>query len=173
MKTGNSQTVLLDLLQHAHALELQAQKLLTSFPPDAQYHPPLKARIENHIQLTLVHQQLLENCMEEQEGSVSPAQDIALTAKSPTALRATGDRSARDEVIEGTASIYAFEQFKIAFYVVLLNAASLAGSDRTQRACEQILCGEIIMGDWLRENLPEITESFLILSADGNIPTRH
>ncbi|KPY85394.1 Uncharacterized protein ALO94_02375, partial [Pseudomonas syringae pv. spinaceae] len=77
-----------------------------------------------------------------------------------------------DEVVKGAMAGYVFENVEIATYTALIAAAKAAGDSQTQAACEQILPQEQAMAAWLLEHLPEITDAFLVRSADPDLEAK-
>ena len=75
---------------------------------------------------------------------------------------------ASDEIVKGAMASYVFENMEIASYVTLIAAAREVGDAETQRVCEQILAQEEAMAQWVLDNLPEVTQAFLVRDAtDG------
>ena len=166
-----TQDILLDWLRDAHAMEQQAEKILTSFSDRLQHYPELKSRIENHAQVTRMQQELLRDCIEQLGGSSSTLKDLG--AKFIGFSQSVSGIFASDEVVKGAMSIYVFEQMEIASYTILIAAARMANNIETQSICERIRHQEIAMANWLGEHLPEITESFLTRSqAPGSTAKR-
>ena len=166
-----TQDTLLDWLRDAHAMEQQAEKILTSFCDRLQHYPQLKSRIEDHAQVTRMQQQLLKECIEREGSSTSAVKDLG--AKFMGFSQSISGMFASDEVVKGTMSIYVFEQMEIASYTILIAAARMTNNIETQSICERIRQQEIAMANWLGEHLPEITESFLARSqAPGSTAKR-
>lgn len=68
---------------------------------------------------------------------------------------------AGDEVMKGSLASYTFEHMEIASYTILIAAANAAGEAEIARVCEQNLREEEAMAEWLKSNLPQVTEQFL------------
>jgi len=128
-----------------------------------EHYPKLKARIEQHIEETYGQQKLLRACIERLGSSPSTVKD--LSAKLVAFGQSVSGMMVSDEVVKGAMSGYVFEHMEIASYTILIAAAKAVGDVETQRACEQILPQEIAMAEWLKENLPELTQAFLARSA--------
>lgn len=71
------------------------------------------------------------------------------------------------EVIRGAMAGYV--RTVIASYTVLIVAAEAAGDRDTKVACETILPQEIAMAEWLLQHPPQLTEAFIIRSADPDL----
>lgn len=154
---------LLDWLRDAHAMEQQAEKMLKGMAERLEHYPKLKLRIQQHIEETYGQQKLLAEAIERLGSSPSAFKD--LTGKLVAFGQAMSGMVVSDEVVKGAMSGYVFEHMEIAAYTVLIAAAKAAGDTETQRICETILPQELAMAEWLRDNLPELTQAFLARSA--------
>lgn len=157
--TTSKQEHLLDWLRDAHAMEQQAEQMLTAQAKRLEHYPDLKARIEQHIEETKGQQKALEDCITRLGGSASTFKDIA--GKIMAFGQAVGGMAMSDEVVKGAMAGYAFENVEIATYVVLIAAAHAADDTETATACIAILKQEQAMAAWLLEHLPQITKAFL------------
>lgn len=155
---------LLDWLRDAHAMEQQAEKMLTGMADRLEHYPKLKARIIQHLEETHGQIQLLEGCLDRLGSRPSTLKDIA--GKITGFGQSVSGMFVSDEVVKGAMSGYVFEHMEIASYTILIAAAKATGDIETQRVCELILPQEIAMSEWLLENLPELTLAFLARSAD-------
>lgn len=161
---------LLDWLRDAHAMEQQAEKMLRAQSERLEHYPKLKTRIDQHLGETLGQQKLIDQCLKRHGGSSSTIKDM--TGKLMAFGQAVGGSLMSDEVIKGAMAGYVFENVEIATYTVLLAAAKAAGDNETQAACELILPQEEAMAQWLLDHLPELTEAFLIRSADPDLEAK-
>lgn len=162
---GTPQENLLDWLRDAHAMEQQAEKLLKTQSDRLEHYPALKARIEQHIQETLINE-----CLTRLGGRSSTLKDLG--DKLMAFGQAVGGSLMSDEVIKGARAGYVFENMEVATYTVLIAAAQVAGDAQTQEACEKILPQEIAMAEWLLEHLPQLTQAFMERSADPDKETK-
>ncbi|MFJ3366565.1 ferritin-like domain-containing protein [Pseudomonas sp. NPDC086251] len=161
---------LLDWLRDAHAMEQQAEKMLRAQSERLEHYPKLKARIDRHIEETLSQQALVDGCLKRLGGSSSTLKDM--TGKLMAFGQAVGGSLMSDEVIKGAMAGYVFENVEIASYTVLIAAAEAAGDRETKAACETILPQEIAMAEWLLQHLPELTQAFIIRSADPELEAK-
>ncbi len=166
MSTQQPQEHLLDWLRDAHAMEQQAETMLSSRSARLEHYPVLKARIDQHIQETRGQQERLETCIKRLNGSPSTLKDIGGKLMA-MAQGATG-MMVSDEVVKGAMSGYVFEHMEIASYTILIAAAKAAGDMQTQQICEQNLQEEVAMAEWLLQHLPEVTQAFLARAANPN-----
>lgn len=150
---------LLDWLRDAHAMEEQSEKMWRGQAERLENYPHYKARVEQHIEETCGQLRVLSACIERLGSSPSVVKDAS--AKVFAFGQTISGMMVSDEVVKSAMSGYVFEQMEVAAYTVLIAGAQAAGDVETQRACEQILLEEIAMAEWLRENLPELTQTFL------------
>ena len=150
---------LIDWLRDAHAMEQQAEQMLSAQKSRLENYPKLRTRIEKHIEETQGQKALLERTLTRLGSEPSTLKDIG--GKLMAFGQAVGGMTVSDEVVKGAMAGYVFENVEIAAYTVLIAAAKAAGDVETQMACEEILPQEIAMADWLKEHLPELTQAFL------------
>jgi ferritin-like metal-binding protein YciE len=150
---------LLDWLRDAHAMEQQAEQMLSAQKSRLENYPTLRARIEQHLEETKGQQAILERTLTRLGSEPSTLKDIG--GKLMAFGQAVGGMAVSDEVIKGAMAGYVFENVEIAAYTVLIAAAKAAGDLETQKACEDILPQEVAMAQWLKEHLPELTRAFL------------
>lgn len=159
-----------DWLRDAHAMEEQAETMLKAQAERLEHYPTLKARIVQHIEETRGQQGLLDQCMTRRGISNSAIKDFG--GKLMAFGQGVGGMMASDEVVKGAMAGYVFENLEIASYTSLIAAARAVGDVQTQQACEQILVQEKAMAAWLLENLPEITQAFLVRSETPGVTAK-
>ncbi|WP_275555640.1 DUF892 family protein [Mixta sp. Marseille-Q2659] len=153
----------LSWLRDAHAMEKQAEEMLEKMSARLEHYPDLKARLQQHIEETRQQQQMLQQVIDRQDTSNSTMKDMM--GKVAAMGQAVGGMFASDEVVKGAISGYVFEQFEIACYTSLIAAAELAGDAEGARVFEQIREQEKAMADWALTHLPDVTEQFMVRSA--------
>jgi len=158
---------LLDWLRDAHAMEQQAEQMLTGMTQRIENYPQLKAQIEHHITETREHARLVQQCVDRRGGSTSTVKDV--TGKLVGLGQALSGLFVSDEIVKGALASYSFEHMEIASYRILIATAEQVGDLETKRVCESILQQEEAMAFWLKEHLPEVTNEFLRRSADPNL----
>jgi ferritin-like metal-binding protein YciE len=158
---------LLDWLRDAHAMEQQAEQMLTGMTQRIENYPQLKAQIERHITETREHARLVQQCVDRRGGSASTVKDV--TGKLVGLGQALSGLFVSDEIVKGALASYSFEHMEIASYRILIATAEQVGDLETKRVCESILQQEEAMAFWLKEHLPEVTNEFLRRSADPNL----
>ncbi len=153
---------LLDWLRDAHAMEQQAEQMLSAQARRLEHYPQLKARIEQHQQETVGQREALALRLEQLGSAHSVLKDLGgrLLAFS----QALGGAVMSDEVVKGAISGYVFEHLEIATYQVIIAAARSAGDTQTEQLAERILAQEQAMAQWMLEHLPHLTENYLARS---------
>jgi ferritin-like metal-binding protein YciE len=150
-------------LRDAHAMEEQAEQMLTAQANRIKNYPDLLAGIERHLRETTTQRERLERCLARRGTSSSGLKDTAgrLTA----IMQGIGGSMTSDEVAKGAMASYAFEHFEISAYRMLVAAAELAGDPETARVCEEICGEEEAMAAQLKEMLPRVATTYLERSA--------
>lgn len=159
-----------DWLRDAHAMEQQAEKMLTAQAERLEHYPALRERIVQHIEETRWQQDMLDTCLATRGISHSVFKDLG--GKLMAFGQAAGGMMASDEVVKGAMAGYVFENIEIATYTSLIAAADAVGDTATKAACEQILIQEKAMAAWLLEHLPQVTQAFLMRSATPGMPAK-
>lgn len=162
---------LLDWLRDAHAMERQAEQMLTGMAQRIENYPQLKAQVERHIEETRNHANLVQQCVERHGGGISKVKDIA--GKLIGLGQALSGLFVSDEIVKGALVGYSFEHMEIASYEILIAAADEAGDIETKRVCEGILQQEKAMASWLEQHLPELTREFLRRDAAPGATAKH
>ncbi|EJN08365.1 hypothetical protein PMI40_01327 [Herbaspirillum sp. YR522] len=144
-------------------MEQQAESMLKAQAGRIEHYPDLKARIEQHLQETLGQKQILEDCIARLDSSPSVLKD--LSGRIAAFGQAVGGMTQSDEVIKGAMAGYVFENLEIATYTTLIAAARQAGDTQTEQACKEIIEQEKAMSAWLLNQLPLLTQQFLLRDA--------
>ncbi|MEZ2299309.1 ferritin-like domain-containing protein [Variovorax sp. RCC_210] len=150
---------LMDWLRDAHAMEEQAEKMLSATADRLKNYPVLKERILAHLDQTRQQGRQVRECIVRRGGSPSTVKDVA--ARITATAQGLSGMFVADEVVKAALSSYTFEHMEIASYRILIAAAREVGDEATQRTCEAILVEEEAMAAWLLEQLPAITQQFL------------
>lgn len=159
--TTSAQENLLDWLRDAHAMEMQAEQMLTTTAKRLEHYPELKARIEEHITETKEQAKLVEQCLERLGADISTLKDVG--GKMMALTQGLSGMFVTDEVVKASIASYVFEHMEIASYRALIAAAEMAGDTTTIQVCQQILPQEEAMAKWLEEHLPSTVQKFLTL----------
>ncbi|MGI6852753.1 ferritin-like domain-containing protein [Mesorhizobium sp. 1B3] len=147
-------------LRDAHAMEEQAEQMLSALAGRIENYPKLKARIEEHLEETRRQAQRVRSCIERRGASTSTLKDAA--GKIMATMQGVSGVFAGDEIVKGTLAGYTFEHMEIMSYRVLAQAAKAAGDEETARVCTEIMDEEQAMADWLFENSADVISQYLI-----------
>ncbi|MGF7056200.1 ferritin-like metal-binding protein YciE [Bosea sp. OAE752] len=156
---------LLVWLRDAHAMEKQAEAMLSAQSSRIESYPELKRKIEEHLAETRRQAGMLQSCIERRGGDTSTLKD--LMGKFAAMGQGLGGAFMGDEVIKGSMASYTFEHMEIAAYEVLIATAVACGDQETVAVCQRILNEEVAMAAWLGENLSSVTSQFLSLEEKG------
>jgi ferritin-like metal-binding protein YciE len=162
---------LLEWLRDAHAAEEQAETMLKGTASRIQNYPELKARIEQHLEETRRQAELVRRCIERRGGTTSTIKDAG--AKMMGLGQALSGMFVGDEVMKASIASYAFEAMEIASYRILISTAQEVGDLETARVCEQILKEEQAMANWIEQNLPQLTKSYLQREETAGATAKH
>lgn len=159
----------LDWLRDAHAMEMQAETMMSTLASRLEHYPELKQRIEVHIEETREQARLLETCLQRYASDTSTMKDM--TGKAMATVHGMASMFASDEVLKGGLMSYAFEHFEIAAYTALMAGARALGDTESLAVFETILAQEQAMADWLAEHLPETTLTYLSIAEQAGSAT--
>jgi ferritin-like metal-binding protein YciE len=162
-ETMAHQDTVIAWLNDAHALELNLAQVLEHRVQDTKDHPLMQARIQQHLDQTRRHAELVKGCIERLGSSTSTVKSAMGQIGGFFQGISTG--MAKDEMVKNALVDYASEQFEIASYTSLIAAAQSIGDQQTATVCQQILRDEEDMARWLQQQIPMITQEFLGLQA--------
>ncbi|AZO09537.1 MULTISPECIES: DUF892 family protein [unclassified Mesorhizobium] len=150
---------LIQWLRDAHAMEEQAETMLSGQLSRLDSYPELSARIRSHLAETKEQARRLQSCLDAMDEGSSTLKDAG--GKLTAMAQSISGVFAGDEVMKGSLASYTFEHMEIASYTILIAAANAADEAEIARVCEQNLREEEAMAEWLKNNLPQVTEIFL------------
>jgi ferritin-like metal-binding protein YciE len=140
-------------LNDAYGMETSLVQVLQNHAKDAQDHPQMQARIQEHLDKTRQHAELVKGCIERLGGSTSALKTGMANIMGVVQGMSTG--AAEDELVKNGIADYAAEHFEIASYQALITAAQTLGDTQTASVCQQILADEQDMATWLSQQLPQ------------------
>ena len=146
-------------LNDAYGMENALLQVLQNHAKDAQDHPQMHAKIQEHLDKTRRHVELIKGCIERRGGSPSAVKTGMANLVGVMQGMSTG--MAEDELVKNGIADYAAENFEIASYQALIAAAHDLGDEQTGRVCQQILADEKDMANWLAEHLPEAVDEII------------
>ncbi len=147
-------------LRDAHAMEEQAESLLSGQADRIKTYPALKARLQQHLEETRTQAKRLERCLERRNASSSGLKDFA--GKFTATMQNMSGMFAGDEVVKSVLANYSFEHMEIASYRILSAAARIEGDLETAAVCEEICREEEAMAKWLEEHMGEVAQEHLL-----------
>lgn len=139
-------------LNDAYAMENALIPILENHARDAEKHPRVRSRIEQHVEETKKHAETVEACLDR----MGEMPSITKTTMGDIfgAMQAPATGPFQDEEVKNGLMDYATENFEIAAYRSLIAGAKEMGDEETARACEGILREEEEMAAFFDENLP-------------------
>jgi ferritin-like metal-binding protein YciE len=144
-------------------METALVQVLQNHVKDAQDHPQMHAKIQEHLDKTRQHAELVKGCIERRGGSTSALKTGMSNLMGIMQGMSTG--AAEDELVKNGIADYAAENFEIASYQALITAAHDLGDEQTANVCQQILADEKDMANWLAQHLPEAVEEIIMKKA--------
>ncbi len=146
-------------LNDAHAMELSIAQVLENHARDAKDRPQLQARLQEHLEQTRRHADLVKGCVERLGGSVSGVKTGLATMMGTVQGMATA--LAKDDLVKNALHDYGTEHFEIACYTSLIAAAENLGDQETVRVCQEILRDDQAMAEFLFQQIPPTTIEML------------
>jgi ferritin-like metal-binding protein YciE len=158
-------------LRDAHAMEEQAEQMLSATSSRLEHYPQLKARLDQHLAETRNQAAMLSRCIERRGTSTSTLKDLA--GKVTAMAQGLSGLFVGDEVVKGSMASYTFEHMEIASYKVLIATAEEAGDTETASVCRTILREEEAMATWLADNLDPITRQYIAREETPGLTAKH
>jgi ferritin-like metal-binding protein YciE len=146
-------------LNDAYAMEHSLAKVLENHAKDAEDHPEVRAKDEQHLEETRRHAEQVAQCLSYLGEKPSAVKGMMGTVMGKVQGVATGMFG--DEIMKNFLSDYAMEHFEIACYRSLIAAAEEAGRPEIAKICEQILREEEAMAEWLSQRIPDVARMSL------------
>jgi ferritin-like metal-binding protein YciE len=156
---SEAQVRLMQWLRDAHAMEKQAETMLSAMESRIENYPQLRKRIAQHLKETQHQAQRLDDVIGAHGSSTSTMKDMA--ASMTTMMQNMLGSIAGDEVMKGALAGYAFEHYEIGSYRILIAAAEVLGARDIARVCRENLSEEEDMAQWLSTNIDQITAEYL------------
>jgi ferritin-like metal-binding protein YciE len=150
-------------LNDAHGMENALIKVLENHVKDAKDQPQVQAKLQQHLDQTRQHAQMVKDCVQALGGNTSAVKTGMASLFGQVQAVSTG--AARDEMVKNAITDYAAENFEIASYTALISAAQQLGDQHTVQVCQQILQQEQEMANWLQQNLPTLVQQCLLQTA--------
>lgn len=151
----SQQDLVLGWLNDAYAMERSITQVLSRHIKDVQDQPQIASRLQQHLEATERHVELVKGCIERLGGDTSTLKAGMAQVMGAAQGMATG--LAKDELVKNALQDYSTEHMEIASYQSLIAAARQLGDTETVSVCEQIPQDEEAMQAWLQEQIPTIT----------------
>lgn len=146
-------------LNDAHGMEQSITHVLENHAKDAKDHPQLQSGIQQHLEATRRHADLVKAEIERLGGKTSTLKTAMSNVMGMGQSVSTG--RAKDELVKNALADYATEHMEIASYRALQAAATELGDQNLARTCETIIADELAMSQFLEQNLPAIVSMTL------------
>ena len=165
--TNEADERLMQWLRDAHAMEKQAETMLSGMESRIEHYPHLRKRIAQHLKETQHQAQRLDDAIGRLGGSTSAIKDTVASLTTMMQTLMTG--MAGDEVMKGLLAGYTFEHYEIGAYRILLAAAGTLGDVETARILRENLREEEDMAQWLSSNIDPLTAEYLEREQAGSV----
>jgi len=146
-------------------MEKQALSIMQPQLNRLEHYPDMSQRLQRHIEETEGQIARLDQVLMRLDESNSGLKDTVLSAMG--SMAALGHAMAGDEVLKDSFANLAFENFEIAAYTSLITSARICGDSSAVSLFEQSLEEERRMAEWVEQNIPEVTETYIALKVSG------
>ncbi len=160
------QEKLIAWLNDAYAMETSVAQVLEAHAKEAKDHPLMQTRIQEHLEETRRHADLVKGCIERLGSSPSTIKSGMGTVMGTVQGMSTA--LAKDKLVKNALGDYASEHFEIASYQALVTAALQIGDQQTASVCQDILRDEDAMARWLEQQLPGIVQETIGEAAEAH-----
>ena len=147
-------------LNDAHGMENALIQILEHQIKDAKDYPQVQTKLEEHLEQTRRHADLVKGCVENLGSHTSTVKSGMASLFGQMQALSTGP--AKDELVKNALADYAAENFEVASYTALITAAQELGDQQTASVCQQILQEDQAMADWLEQNLPTLVQQSMV-----------
>jgi len=151
--------LLLAWLNDALAMENALAAVLQHRIKDAKDFPAVQKADREHLAETLRHADLVKQTIARLGSKPSSAKSVFGTVFGMMQAPMTG--LYKDEVVKNCLIDHAAEQFEVASYTALIDAANAIGDTQTAAICEQIRAEDEAMAARLMTLLPEVIEAHM------------
>jgi ferritin-like metal-binding protein YciE len=156
-------------LNDAYALENALAQVLEKQAAQAEDYPTVQAKINEHLEKTRHHAELIKGCIQRNGESVSKAKSAAAGLIGWFTGLSTGPLD--DALAKNAIAAFAAENLEIACYLALMEAARDVKDPQTLAICEEILRDEEDMAGWLKRNLLSVVRD--TLRREAAVPAVH
>ena len=149
-----NENILVPWLNDAYAMESALIQILQSHAKQAEGHPLIAAKLEEHLEQTRNHALSIKGCVERHGHHTSGFKSGAGSLLGALQALATGIFG--DALVKNLLADYSAEKFEIISYRALITAASDMGDQQTVEVCQGILVEEEQMARWIEDNLSAV-----------------
>jgi len=154
-----NQDLVIAWLNDAYSMEQSVTQVLENHAKDAKDMPRMQVHIQQHLEATKRHAELVKGALESLGEKPSTAKSAMSTVMGKVQGLSTG--LAKDELIKNALADYSTEHMEIASYSSLAEAGRLLGNDQLVQTCETIIRDERAMASWLEQQIPLLTGMLL------------
>jgi ferritin-like metal-binding protein YciE len=151
--------LLISWLNDAHGMENALIQVLEHQSKDTREYPQVQAKIGQHLEQTRRHAELVKSCVESLGSHTSAVKSGIATLFGQMQALSTGP--AKDKMIKNALADYAAENFEVASYTALIQAAQELGETQIANVCQQILQEDQEMAHWIQQQLPSLVQQTL------------
>lgn len=155
-----SRDQLINWLNDAIGMEENLVNVLDNQVKDFENYPQIQRQIQDHLEVTKGHADLVRQCVKDLGGSPSTMKQAVGKVQGIFAGLMTGP--ADDELVKNLLADFASENFEIACYTSLISACDEIGESRISSICQRILSDEEAMAQRCLDAIPIITRDYLV-----------
>lgn len=152
-------------LRDAHAAEEQAYSMLMGTAAHLADYPELKAKLQQHGELSKEQAKRLKECLAVRGESTSLVKGLA--GKITTLGQTVSGLLVADEVVKAALATATFARMEVASYRILIAGADAVGDNVTRQVCERAFAEEETFANWLDERLGSFTAEYLAHQKSG------
>lgn len=154
-------------LRDVHAVEEQAQTIMTETARRIQNYPEFSTGLQQHGEKSGGQADQLKACLSQIDESTSFVKDLVghITALG----QMLSGLVVGDEVIKAALAISTFAQMEISSYRILIAAARKAGEAKIEQVCQTLLSEELEFSAWMEQQLPLLTSEYLRREETGGV----
>jgi ferritin-like metal-binding protein YciE len=161
--TNGNNDLMVAWLRDAYAMEKALVPVLENHARDAERHPEVRARLEQHAQETRKQADLVEQCL--RQLGEEPSTFKNTISKVLGTIQSVATSAFKDDEVKNALQDFATENFEIACYRALIEGAKALQRPEIAQICEQILKEEEAMARFLEQHLPTIVHDALAVTA--------
>ncbi len=141
-------------LKDAYSMEMGLVPVLKQHADDAKDLPAVQRRDEQHVEETKRHAEMVKACIERRGDNVSSVK-TAIGGMVGT-VQSVATAPFGDEPVKNALSDFAAENFEVASYRALIDAAEQLGDTQTAQVCRQIMQEDMAMAKWIEQNMSSV-----------------